>query len=186
MAKHWTIHYDWKRTRRVSSLNAFGPARIWVSDERQRYHVRTTGIFCHRIVDTIHFELPTITDFNKIDDTETNHLDENLLKSKLMVEMSCNGSWYKRIWVTDYAEQGSKLLTNESCYTCCLFILPKPQGVRPGINWSYLQAVIKNTTTQFSFRTICMKKGHDHLPSCVDRDGIMWWCNNGRTGVSSR
>ena len=123
-----------------SPKNAFGPARIWVSDEGDKdIESERKASFATGLSDTIHFEFPTITDFNKIDDTETNHLDREFTEVQTEgrdVRVTVVGT--SGFWVTDFAEQGSaNCLTNESYNSLFVYTFQKPQGVRPGYKLIY-------------------------------------------------
>ena len=152
-------------TGEVPFKNAFGPARIWVSDEGDKdIESERKASFATGLSDTIHFEFPTITDFNKIDDTETNHLDREFTEVQTEgrdVRVTVVGT--SGFWVTDFAEQGSaNCLTNESCYNSLfVYTFQKPQGVRPGYKLILLTGGNQEYlgTTQFSFPDYLYEEG---------------------------
>ncbi|MEE2750348.1 MAG: hypothetical protein VX519_02890 [Myxococcota bacterium] len=140
----------WEGT--VSIKNGFGPTRIWVSDEGDLDVDSTrTPSFAAGVTEPIHFEIPTLSELNTIDDPETNQLDGEFAEIRCEdrdVRVSAVGS--NGYWITDMADEPSSY-NNLYIYT---FSKPDPSivtGARLNLLTGNDQEYLG--TTQFSFPT---------------------------------
>ena len=107
---------------------AFGPSRIWVSDEGEKeQNSERIPSFATGVSEPLYFTLPTIAEFNNIEDTETNHIVGEFTEVRVedrdvvVTVVGPNG-----FWVTDLNDGVGNY---SSLY---IYTFQKPSGVLPG------------------------------------------------------
>ncbi|MEC7985673.1 MAG: hypothetical protein VX278_10955 [Myxococcota bacterium] len=128
---------------------AFGPSRIWVSDEGDKDSTsERKATYASGVSETMHFAFPTIAEFNRIEDTETNHLVGEFTEVRVsdrdvaVTVVGTNG-----FWITDLNDGVGNYA---SMY---IYTFSKPSGVRPGYRITKLNGGNQEYlgTTQLSF-----------------------------------
>lgn len=129
---------------------AFGPARIWVSDERTvDEETGAKPSYATGVTDPIHISLPTIGEMQRSDDPETNQIageyGEMRVEDRRVVVVATGTNGF---WVTDL-DDGADGFGSLFIYT---FNKP-PFDVVPGARLKLLQGGVQEylATTQFSF-----------------------------------
>lgn len=128
---------------------AFGPTRIWISDEGDKdSESGRTPSFATGVTEALNYAFPTIAEMNDIDDHETNQLSGEFAELRIadrqvvVTELGTNG-----FWATDMADPPGSY---NSVY---VYTFSKPDGIWEGArlveltgnNQEYL------ATTQLSF-----------------------------------
>ncbi|RME27848.1 MAG: hypothetical protein D6798_03700, partial [Deltaproteobacteria bacterium] len=146
---------EWTGT--VEYHAAFGPTRIWVSDEGDKdADSGRTASFATGVSDALHYAFPTIAEMNRIDDHETNQLAGEFAelsvadRQVVVTEIGTNG-----FWCTDIADEPGSY---NSLY---VYTFSKPEGIWQGArlieltgnNQEYL------ATTQLSFPVYSAEEG---------------------------
>ena len=136
---------------------AFGPSRIWVSDEGDKdSESGRTPSFATGVTDAMHFAFPTIAEMNEIDDHETNQLAGEFSELRIddrqvvVTEIGTNG-----FWVTDLADGPAAY---NSLY---VYSFSKPTGIWTGARLTTLTGNNQEylATTQLSFPVYLAEEG---------------------------
>ena len=165
----WVTFENGTWTGTVEFEAAFGPTRIWFSDEgdKQSSSDREPS-YGTGVSDPIHIQFPTIAQMQEIDDHETNQLAGEFAELRIsdrevvVTELGTNG-----FWVTD-------LLDGPAAYgSLYVYSFSKPTGIEKGDrlieltgnNQEYL------ATTQLSFPTYLAAEGESlEVPDPVTLD----------------
>ncbi len=136
---------------------AFGPTRIWASDEGDKDG--STGrlpSFATGVTEELHYAFPTIAELNRIDDHETNQLagefaELSIAERQVVVtEIGTNG-----FWCTDIADEAGSY---NSLY---VYTFSKPEGIWQGARLVELTGNDQEylATTQLSFPVYSAEEG---------------------------
>ena len=128
---------------------AFGPSRIWASDEGDK-EISSERIpsYATGVSEPLLFHLPTIAEFNNIEDTETNHIVGEFTEVRVEdrdVVVSVVGP--NGFWITDLNDGVGNYA---SMY---IYTFQKPSGVLPGYRLTRLNGGNQEYlgSTQLSF-----------------------------------
>lgn len=153
----WIKVTDGTWSGEITFQSAFGPSRIWVTDEGDKdVTSERQATFATGISEAIYYNIPTIAEFNNIEDTETNHLEGEFTEVRVedrdvvVTVVSTNG-----FWISDLDDAPGNY---SGMY---IYTFGKPEDVYPGArltkltggNQEYLGA------TQLSFPDYEIEQG---------------------------
>ena len=133
----------------VAFHSAFGPTRIWVSDEGDKDSGSGRApSFATGVTEAIHYAFPTLAEMNRIDDHETNQLAGEFAELRVadrQVVVTAVGT--AGFWVTDTMDPAG------SYNSLFIYSFSKPSGIEPGSRLSLLTGGTQEylATTQLNF-----------------------------------
>ncbi|MDG1482224.1 MAG: hypothetical protein P8R54_21720 [Myxococcota bacterium] len=132
----------------VSFSSSYGPTRIWLGDEREGSSYATG------VTEPMYFAIPTISEINDHEDTETNHLDGEFAELRLdgrEVVVTAVGT--DGFWATDQTSLSVKGSLPGNFASLYVYSFGKPEGVSVGSRLTVLNGNDQEYlgTTQLSF-----------------------------------
>ena len=156
----------------VSLSSGYGPTRIWVGDEREGSS-HATGVS-----EVLHFAIPTISEINDHEDTETNHLDGEFTEIRLEDrEVVVTAVGTDGFWATDQSSLDVKGALAGNFASLYVYVFAKPEGVSVGSRLTRLNGNNQEYlgTTQLSFPVYEVEEGVEydvHAPIAIDGDTL--------------
>ncbi len=139
---------DGSWTGEVSFSSSYGPTRIWVGDEREGSSYATG------VTEPLYFNIPTISELNDHEDTETNHLDGEFAELRLADrEVVVTAIGTDGFWATDQTSLNEKGALPGNFASIYVYVFGKPEGISVGSRLTVLNGNDQEYlgTTQLSF-----------------------------------
>ena len=156
----------------VSFSSSYGPARIWVGDER------TGSSYATGVSEALYFNIPTISELNDHEDNDTNHLEGEFAELRLSdreVVVSAIGT--DGFWATDQTSLNEKGALPGNFASLYVYVFSKPEGVSVGSRLTVLNGNDQEYlgTTQLSFPVYEIEEDAEYTvydPIAVDGDTL--------------
>jgi hypothetical protein len=156
----------------VSLSSGYGPTRIWVGDERE------DSSYATGVSETLHFAIPTLSELNDHEDTETNHLDGEFAEIRLEDrEVVVTAVGTDGFWATDQTSLDVKGALPGNFASIYVYVFGKPEGVSVGSRLTRLNGNDQEYlgTTQLSFPVYEVEEGSQYTvydPIAIDGDTL--------------